>query len=388
MRRILLPIIIFLAAFIGLSIGIHSLTQGNTLGTDFYIFYRAGQTAFIDRSSPYSDQLSLENQLAIFKQPARPDQDHLNFAYPPYVLLAVLPFIGLDFAWAQALWAALLILAMVGAIALAFPGAPPWVTILFLCFYPVTFGLILGNFAVLIGAALLLIFGVISRPANLGRFAQACLGLLLAWLTAKPQFMWLFAILFLLMAFKRRWWTFLAASAAGTVFFLAVSFAIVPGWPALWLESASKYTVFNHSGLILSVLLGDILPQGAALPVTIGLAALLLAITAWLFWRWWLGWLDIGLLLAWCGVVVYALHPRGVSYEHITFLLPLVVWACRQAKQQPFPVLAFWFGSLLVSWAAFFISVQPGAPASATEWPLLFGAIWVGWLYLRRPLPQ
>ncbi|HEX7395142.1 MAG TPA: glycosyltransferase 87 family protein, partial [Anaerolineaceae bacterium] len=328
--RASLPLLIFLAALAGMAFAIHTLTRDNTLGTDFYIFYRAGQTAFIDRASPYSDALARQNQLAIFKRPSIAGEDQLGFAYPPYVLLAVWPVLGLGFDWAQAIWAAFLLLSLLTVVTLVYPGAPPWVAITFLCFYPVTFGLILGNFAILIGALVLLIFGLFNGKRPLEPAGQAALGLLLAWLTAKPQFIWLFAAFFLLLALRRRWWPFLAAFGAGLAFFVAISFAILPGWPVLWLESASRYAAYNQSWLILSVLLKDILPLEAVIPVTVVLGAGFLAASAWLFWQWWRGRLDNLLLLAWCGFVVYTFHPRGASYEHVTFLLPMVVWACRQ----------------------------------------------------------
>ena len=384
--RASLPLLIFLAALAGMAFAIHTLTRDNTLGTDFYIFYRAGQTAFIDRASPYSDALARQNQLAIFKRPSIAGEDQLGFAYPPYVLLAVWPVLGLGFDWAQAIWAAFLLLSLLAVVTLVYPGAPPWVAITFLCFYPVTFGLILGNFAILIGALVLLIFGLVNGKRPLEPAGQAALGLLLAWLTAKPQFIWLFAAFFLLLALRRRWWPFLAAFGAGLAFFVAISFAILPGWPVLWLESASRYAAYNQSWLILSVLLKDILPLEAVIPVTVVLGAGFLATSAWLFWQWWRGRLDNLLLLAWCGFVVYAFHPRGASYEHVTFLLPMVVWACRQKTIRSWPVWVFWGGSLIVSWAAFFISIQPAAPASTTEWPLLFCAVWLGWLFLGSPM--
>ena len=51
------PAILFAAFFVLawglLAGGIHTLTQNNTLGTDFYIFYHSGQAAF--RAAPWSE---------------------------------------------------------------------------------------------------------------------------------------------------------------------------------------------------------------------------------------------------------------------------------------------------------------------------------------------
>ncbi len=384
MRRILLPTFTFIVAWAILALSIRSLTQGNTLGTDFYIFYRAGQTAIVNHADPYSDQQALQNQLAIFKRPAAPGEDQLGFAYPPYVLLAVWPLLWLNFSTAQAFWAAFLILSTVGAILLAFKGAPPWISIAFLFFYPVTFGLILGNFSVLMGGIILLVYGLMERQSPAGRVVQILSGVLLAWLTSKPQFVWLYVLLFLLWAVKNRWWALVASFGASLAAFVVASFAIIPGWLTLWPESMAKYAGYNQSWIILAVFFKEILPLEVVTPLTLALGAVILAATGWLFYQWWAGRLESFYLLAWCGFAVFALHPRGKSYEHIAFLLPMVAWAWREKRLLSPAVLVFWLGSLIVSWAVFFISIQPGAPDSTTEWPFLFYILWLGWLFFKR----
>ena len=137
-----------------------SLPKTTTSGTDFFIFWQSGRAVFLEHTSPYRDDLTIQNQLAIFKRLARPDEDHLTFAYPPFALLIILPFVFLPFEWAQAVWISLLILLLVSAFALAYPRAPTWVGISFLAFYPVFFGLILGNFVVLLTALLILLLGI------------------------------------------------------------------------------------------------------------------------------------------------------------------------------------------------------------------------------------
>jgi hypothetical protein len=383
MKKSLLPLIIFLAAWIGLAAGIHTVMQNNTVGSDFYLFYHAGQNAFFDRTNPYSDEQARLNQLAIFKKLSTPAEDQLGFAYPPYSLLPVWPLLGLSFDWAQAIWTGFLLLSLVSIVPLAFPGAPAWIGVSVLFIYPFTFGLILGNFAILIAAILLVVYSRVIGQGTPGRGLQAMLGLLLAWATVKPQFVWLFVLFFLLAALRRRWWTFLGAFAAGLAAFVVVSFAIVPDWPALWIDRISKYAVYNQAMPVISVILKDILPLEVVTPLTLVLAAVLLAGSVWLFFRWWKGQLEPTLLLAWCGSVVYVLHPHGASYEQIDYLLPLVVWACQLQKTRSPARLAFWLGSLGLSWVAFFISSQAGAPSGSSEWPLIFNAAWVTWLFYK-----
>ena len=116
MQKSLLPLFLFLAAWIGLSVGIHTVMQNNTMGSDFYLFYHAGQNTFFDRTNPYSDESARLNQLAIFKRLSNPGEDQLGFAYPPYALLPVWPPLGLSFDWAQAVWTGFLLVSMVSTV--------------------------------------------------------------------------------------------------------------------------------------------------------------------------------------------------------------------------------------------------------------------------------
>ena len=135
--------------------------------------------------------------MAIFKRLARPGEDQLAFVYPPFALLVLYPLILLPFDWAQAVWIAFLLLALVTSFALAFPRAPRWVGISLLAFYPVFFGLILGNFAILIAALLVILLAKYLPREKPSAAWQIGAGILAGWLTVKPQFTWPF-LLFLL----------------------------------------------------------------------------------------------------------------------------------------------------------------------------------------------
>ena len=78
---------------------------------------------------------------------------------------------------------------------LAYQKPPPWAVVSLLFFYPFTFGLLLGNFAIPAAILLLLLFGFFQqqtrRPSAL---SGAAAGLALAWLLAKPQLTWLFVL--------------------------------------------------------------------------------------------------------------------------------------------------------------------------------------------------
>ncbi len=140
----------------------------------------------------------MRSQLAVFKRPAEPGEDQLGFAYPPFSILPILPLLFLPFDWASAVWLALLILCWVGAVFWVTRKSPLWPGLLVAAFYPVFFGLILGNFVSLTAALLAVLVGVYlfdQRPSGL---IQALAGVAAAYLLVKPQFSWLYVLILLL----------------------------------------------------------------------------------------------------------------------------------------------------------------------------------------------
>jgi len=91
-----------------LSIGIFYTTPDIIIGNDFFDFYNAGQAAFVEGISPYSEEVELRNQIGVYGQPALPGQDLLAFNYPPYALLPFLPLAFIPLKFAQSIWTAFL----------------------------------------------------------------------------------------------------------------------------------------------------------------------------------------------------------------------------------------------------------------------------------------
>ncbi len=372
-RRAALALLLFTVLLGGLAVGIHSLTQDNTLGIDYFVFWQAGRTTYLDHSSPYSLENDQRSQLAIIKRLAAPDENQMGFAYPPYALLPLFPVVLLPIDWSAAVWIAFLLLALSSAFLWAFPAGPRWVGPTFLFFYPVFFGLLLGNFAILVTALLLFLFGRYLPQNQPGPKWQIAAGIILAWLTIKPQFTWPFLVFFGLYGLRRRQWKFLAAAAASFAAFLALSFGLVPNWLTEWPASIARYIGYTQAWPISTFLLKEVLPLETAGWLTWVLAGLTLAISTGLIWRWWQNRLEHLPLVAWLALVGFWFHPHGTSYEHLAFLLPLAVWLCSRPRPRP-AALAWWFSSLVVSWIAFAIArVIP----AASEWPILFHLIWV-----------
>jgi hypothetical protein len=268
---------------------------------------------------------------------------------------------------------------------LAFPEAPKWAAVSVLFIYPFSFALILGNFNVLVTAFLILAYGtMVVKDRRLSRPLQIGLGALLAWSTVKPQFMWLFLVFLLVVAWRRRLWALLASFTATSVLLLGFSFAVMPAWPLAWYDRLVKYTGYNETWLILTFFLKEVMSLQLATVITILAGVVCAALTVWLLYRWWKGKVTDLFIMAWCGFLIFLFHPRGKAYEHIPFLLPVLLWIL-QGKKQPRPAWAvwvFWFGSLVMSWLIFILSRQPGASQVISETPFILFIAWMAWLFV------
>lgn len=386
MRQSALYLVFFIVLVAILAAGFHALTRDNNLGTDFYTFWLAGRAAFIDHKSPYSEEIAIQGQLAIFKHLAGANEDQLAFAYPPYALLPLYPLIWMPFDWAQAAWIALLLLGLVTAFALAYPRSPRWVGTSFLAFYPVFFGVILGNFAILIAALLVILFGVYLPRQHPSTSWQILAGIAAGWLTIKPQLTWPFLALICLYEIRVKRWKFFAAMIASLLVFFSLSFLFAPNWPVEWPDRVNRYMAYNQTWLTILFLLKQVIPLSTATLLTTSLGILFIGMTVWLVLRWWHGKTGWLVLVAWMGFCGYLFHPHSTSYEQIAFLLPLVLWVCSQPNPLPRPALSWWLASLVVSWLAFILSIAPFGIESATEWPVLFHVGWIGWLLTNKSL--
>jgi hypothetical protein len=183
-------------------------------------------------------------------------------------------------------------------------------------------------------------------------------------------------------AVRKRFWPVLISFSASMLVLLTFSFIVMPGWPQAWFERLTKYQVYLQTWLILTFFLKSFLSTGTAEMITWIAAVTSLGGSTWLYLQWWQGKLSELVMMAWSGLLIFLFHPRGVSYEQITFLIPLLIWVC---FVKPLPHLAvgiFWFGSLASSWIIFVVSRLPGAPNTVSEWTFLLYIAWFAWLIL------
>lgn len=383
------PLILILLALTALglfTVLLHATLYTNPFGADFYTFWLAGRATFAEGQNPYSAEITRQSQMGIYGRPALPDEDQVAFAYPPYSLLAILPTAWMSYDWAQSYWLALNILLLISVLVFLKPGAPPLRNLLYMLFYPVAFGLILGNFAVPLGTFLLFFYAfLIERKPS--RAVQIAGGLAFAWVTTKPQFIWLFALFILLYAARERLKPFLISFAISLTGMLAISFVLVPDWLERWLRRIGEYAGYVRSQPAITGLLAEGLP--APMPAILTVVALFVCagLTIVLLRRWWRGALPALLLWGWLGFLTYLFHPHGIAYEQISFLVPLALWAAAQnGRSARLPLWLFWGGSFLLSWVFFVVGKWVYHPADA--WPLIFNGVWLTWRFVqqrRRP---
>ncbi len=355
-------------------------TSRVAFGTDSYVYWLAGRAVFLDRASPYSPEISEQAQRGIYGRLARPGEDHMAFVNPPFSLVFFLPGVWMSYPLAQAFWISTSIAALLGAVWLAFPGLPGWVwgTVVFL--YPVSRGIIMGQLSPILGAAVVLIYGLMFRNKANPRWAPALAGFLLAWLFVKPQLTWLMVVFFLGAALRDRKVAVWAGLGLGLLFVSALSWWMVPAWPQEWLAQAASHAqnrILRPGVFLWMSWIGDapILKVLAGLITVIALTA-----TVYSGLRWWRGRADAVPILAVLALATLILDPLYLPPEQIILLLPLLVWADRESQKGSAALYIVWGCALLLPWLIFLLSFRGAEPYAVSIWPPLLFALWILWI--------
>jgi hypothetical protein len=365
-----------------LSIGIFLITPENVLGMDFFDFYNAGQAAFVEGISPYSEEVELRNQIGVYGHPALPGQDLLAFNYPPYALLPFLPLAFLPLKLAQSIWVAILFSTLFVLPLLAFPHIPRWVIATAFTLYPISFSLILGNYAILMGSILIFVMGYLLLQEKPGAGMDIFAGTFLAFCTIKPQFSAFFILFILLYALRFKRWCLIQSFTISFLVFIAFSFILLPSWPVEWYQQLFKYVDSNQAIPHVTIFLQLFLNNSTANLISIFITILMFMVLAWMLRKWWLGSFSSLKILAFIGFLTYFIHPRTVSYEQFVFLVPFLIWIFSNPPTvSTITKLFFWFSAILISWAGFFASKAGWAMLFPLEWIFAFYLIWMVYIY-------
>jgi hypothetical protein len=235
-------------------------------GNDFYPRWRGTRALVLEGRDPYSEEVTLEIQEAMYGRPAREDEDQVAFAYPLYVSLLILPFSLLPYPVAQAFWFSTLVLAALASLILML-RAVDWVpsplqltglALWSVLFYPTARSLVLGQLSILVLALLALSLWAMRK----GRPYLAGCSLALA--TIKPQMVFLVVPFLLLSSVERTRHRTILGFFSAIAALLTIAYAVLPTWGSSFLTGLTSYesytSIYREGRSPLGVLMHYVLP--------------------------------------------------------------------------------------------------------------------------------
>jgi len=388
--------VLLLAALAGLTWTNYRFSLANPGGNDFLARWVGANKWLLEGLSPYDERVSLETQRLIYGHPADPEigEDKNHFIYPMYAMVFFGPFGLLDYTVARAIWMTLL---EVSAVAVIFVGLrlaewrpSIWITALLVLFallwYHGARTIVIGQFAginaVLITLSLLWIVREQDVPA----------GIALALATSKPQMVFLLVPFVLIWAYSIRRFRIISSFLTTFAIQVALSLALIPGWPVQMAIQMLEYPTYTHIGSPLSVI-------AAAAPGIEGTINNLLHVIAYLYLlvQWALAWRKDERWFLWTALmtlVITNMTAFRTATTNFVVLVPVLLLVFRVWEQR-------WKGTgrvfTLISmlllgvglWALFLATVSGNVESAAMYLPLPFFCLatlwWARWWSLRPP---
>lgn len=332
-------------------------------GNDFYPRWRGTRALILEGRDPYSQEVTVEIQKAMYGRPAREDEDQVAFAYPLHVSLLILPFSLLSYPMAQAFWFSTLVLAMLAALVLVLrtlDWVPSPLQLIGLAlwsvfFYPTARSLLLGQLSIVVLALLALSLWAMrqGRP-----FLAGCS---LALSTVKPQMVFLVVPFLLLTSLKSRNYRTLAGFALLVAVLLGVTSAILPTWIPSFIGNLASYRLYT------SLYRGGMSPVGyvvsSVVPArlsSLGTFAVSLGLGAGLVYAWFGALrdrLEASSALSFTLIATLLLPGETGTTNQVLLLLPVMAWFCSWRSRRW--LVTFVSLILLVGpWLLFLLTVQ------------------------------
>jgi hypothetical protein len=338
-----------------LTAAIYAVTKSDTPGIDFYVYYSAGRNILVEHVSPYDDSVGENSQKAILRRSATGSEDQLHFANPPYALLPILPLVHLPFRLAQAIWMATNFILLFCSFSFAIPNSPRWLASTALILYPIFFGFLLGNLDIWIISLIFLLFGRLPTVSPNRLMEQILFGIILAWLTIKPQFTGFFILFFLLVAYRRNLKAVFYSFAGGLIGLLLVNWILVPNWISEWINRILLYPTYTGGEIAVTALLRLFLAPEHFIYVYGFCLAVGMIVLFRMGMKWFNGSVSSLEFLTFGCFFTFFFHPHGNSYEQLIFLIPVILWIILLSIRDNKSALLFWLGLSIISWLFFFI---------------------------------
>ncbi len=394
----LVMVAVLLLVFIFLVAGIHYAFKDNTPGIDFYVYWRAGRAFFLEKRDPYSEEVTALIQSGIYhNREALPGEDPMKFNNPPFALLPVLPFLPIRFDWAQAGWMALNILCLIIMAHLSYPRAPGLLVLSLPFYYPVAFGLILGNFAILIFAGLVWVLSRLQSKKPITVPEQVVMGVILAWASAKPQMVWLYVLLVVLTSLRLKSFYVLISYLGSLVLLCGLMFLFRSDWLSGWIQHIQSFSQFHPSAPCRQFFLERVFPsawtqfawtQFASCFLQVLLAALFVLA----FFLWAKQKITLPMMLSWCSLAIIFIHPVCISYDQVVLLIPVFFWVAQAKKRSCIPGVV-WGAGLILLYLFFPASSRFELPWMVNQMPIVLYLFWMvvlhlEWIFHRKAIIQ
>ncbi|HMQ51924.1 MAG TPA: glycosyltransferase family 87 protein [Anaerolineae bacterium] len=329
-------------------------------GNDFFVRWLGGREYLLHGTNPYDRTVAEQAQISMFGRLAQPgDKDEAYFAYPLYTLFFFWPLSLLPYAWAQAVWMAILQFMLLGLTILSTRLArwsPPnwlfWFTVFWgIFFYNGARAILLGQFSIMVGLALLLALWAIEKRRD------TLAGLCLAITTIKPQMVFLILAFLLLWAVVRGRWHIVLGFGLSMLGLVFGSILLIPSWPVDFARNALAYSDYVAFGTPLENLLDFLLPPSLAGPLTSLLSGLFFLA---LLPGWWLAFRDRPGAYTWAVmstlIVGSLITFRSATTNQVILYLPLFFFFQRlPASKATLVAFLTQIGLLVLMWSTFVV---------------------------------
>jgi hypothetical protein len=347
------------------------------LGSDFICFWTAG-VLLGSGESPYDAasqmRVQAENGWDRNKEGIG-IYEYMPYLYPPWFGFLFVPLVPLGYGTAKAFWVVVnfVLLFTTGyLLRRSVSGVPPSVPMIAVPFFMLSLAaILLGQVTPLVLFSLALVWRALDRSWD--RSA----GMLLAWLTFKPQLTAILLLGLLLWAIRRRRWGVLTGFVTVFLSLCALSALILPNWPALmfraWQSTPLPTDSFPWYGTSWLLILRTINVSGAMLWILYAVVAFpfLSVILARSLRR------DAPLdhLLAICLIAVFFVATYARAYDMPLLLIPLFVLLGRRLS--PVGSAGLLLVVLVVPYGYFFLPSRFLDVAVLFMWiPILMAIAW------------
>lgn len=357
------------------------ITSHYSFSADFFIYWNASKALFREGISPYASEVTIRIQNGVYNRPARPSEDQLAFAYPPYSLLVVYPTASMPYAWAQSYWMAFNLILLLTAVRFALPRLPAWILFTIIFYYPVARTLVLGQYAFILGSTLFFAYGLIHKRSQPSQTQTFIAGTLLAWALMKPHITGVIIAFFFLDAVRRKMWWLFYGFGAGMLALLLLSWLWVPDWLTVWWAQITDYVGYVPITPLSSVYASFLGSPGWTRILSGMIIAALASFALWIIWNWWQAfepdYIALGALILLSQIV--SPNPYSMASDQIMFLIPVLIWL-NNGDSFRVERVTYWGTFIIVPWIIFLITFNGRETlAVAATLPIIF----CSWLFLR-----